>query len=98
MLEKNNDSLQEDLMELMVCSSNTFIHNAIVSVGSGEDGREGEEGYVAPLPYSKIVQTAGGSLSMAASSAGGRAGGAAGGHGGGETDVTKKIAATGRRG
>ena len=29
-LDKNNDALQEDLMELMECSSNIFLQNAIV--------------------------------------------------------------------
>ena len=34
-LEKNNDALQEDLMELMVFSSNEFLQNAIVNRNKG---------------------------------------------------------------
>jgi myosin-5 len=62
-LEKNNDSLQEDLMELMVCSSNPFIQNAIVCTSTDTLGIEGEPGFVADIDPTKIVASAG-NLSM----------------------------------
>jgi len=39
-LDKNNDALQEDLLSLLMCSSNTFVQNAIVAVGMGSDSTD----------------------------------------------------------
>lgn len=64
-MEKNNDSLQEDLMELMLCSTNSFIQNAIVTIGTGSTGIPGEPGYVPEIDAGKIVASAG-NLSMSA--------------------------------
>ncbi len=64
-MEKNNDSLQEDLMELMVCSSNSFIQNAIVAIGLDSPSMEGEPGYIGEVNPDKIVKSAG-NLSMSA--------------------------------
>jgi myosin heavy subunit len=69
-LEKNNDSLQEDLMELMVCSTNPFIQNAIVSIGMDIPGNEEEPGFIGDINPDKVVKTAGGSLSMSARAVG----------------------------
>jgi len=62
-LEKNNDSLQEDLMELMVCSTNPFIQNAIVGNASAA-ASEGVElsqtaGYIGDINPNMIVSSAG---------------------------------------
>eukprot|EP00981_Chlorochromonas_danica_P006314 scaffold1365_cov163-Ochromonas_danica.AAC.4 len=84
-LEKNNDSLQEDLMDLMICTSNAFIRNAVVAVGMGDGGTAGEPGFVDKIDPTKIVASSAGNLSMAAS----RPESA--------RDATKKMAATGRR-
>lgn len=62
-MEKNNDSLQEDLMELMVCSSNPFIQNAIVCTSMDSMGMVGEPGYIDEIDETKIVASAG-NLSM----------------------------------
>lgn len=56
-LEKNNDSLQEDLMELMICSSNKFIQNAIVAMAQGSEGTAGDIGYVPPINPEKVVKS-----------------------------------------
>eukprot|EP01038_Epipyxis_sp_PR26KG_P011898 gene11898-15921_t len=58
-LEKNNDSLQEDLMELMVCSTNPFIQNAIVATALDTPGTVGQPGFVAEIPDELIVASAG---------------------------------------
>lgn len=88
-LEKNNDSLQEDLMELMVCSSNAFVQNAIVCPSTDAPGMEGELGFIPELDPSKIVASAG-SLSM--SLRGASAAKVVGGE-----DPMKKMRSTGRR-
>lgn len=62
-LEKNNDSLQEDLMELLVCSSNPFIENAIVCTSTDSMVIEGEPCFVTDIDHTKIVSSAG-NLSM----------------------------------
>jgi myosin heavy subunit len=61
-MDKNNDALQEDLLTLMMCSSNVFIQNAIVAVGMGTVTTDsaGQLGYVAEVPADKIVQGDGG--------------------------------------
>lgn len=56
-LDKNNDSLQEDLLELMMCSTNAFIRNAVVSVGMGEEGTPGEPGFVPRIDTGKLVSS-----------------------------------------
>lgn len=54
-MEKNNDALQEDLLALMLCSSNAFIQNAIVATGMSQPGTEGQLGFVAEVPGDKLV-------------------------------------------
>lgn len=59
-LEKNNYALQEDLLTLMMCSSNAFIQNAIVAVGTGAHPsaeNAGQPGYVPEVTADKVVQT-----------------------------------------
>eukprot|EP01033_Poteriospumella_lacustris_P000898 gene899-648_t len=90
-LEKNNDSLQEDLMELMVCSSNPFIQNAIVCTSMDSMGMAGEPGYIDEIDDSKIVASAG-NLSMNARATGATTAGAAA-----ADDPMKKMKSTGRR-
>lgn len=84
-MEKNNDSLQEDLMELMICSSNQFVQNAIVAVGLDSPPLQGELGFIDQINQDKVVKSAG-NLSMSA-----RPGGAP------PEDTKKRIASTGRR-
>lgn len=64
-LDKNNDALQEDLLSLLMCSSNTFIQNAIVAVGMPEvanatsrgtmSSPEGQLGFVAEVEADRLV-------------------------------------------
>lgn len=69
-IDKNNDSLQEDLMELMMCSSNVFIQNSIVSVGlENQPGIPGEVGYIENIDSNLIVPSQSPLLSGAASAA-----------------------------
>ena len=56
-LDKNNDSLQDDLMELMFCSTNQFVKNALVAVGSNSALTPNQLGYIPTLPESKVVQS-----------------------------------------
>ena len=56
-MDKNNDALQEDLLTLLLCSTNVFIQNAIVAVGMDTVSAEavGQLGYVAEVPMDKLV-------------------------------------------
>lgn len=84
-LDKNNDSLQEDLLELMICSTDAFVRNAIVCLSMGEPGTEGEAGFV-PDTSSAVRMLKEPSRKMAAT---GRRASLAAPEGGG-----KKLAAT----
>lgn len=57
-LEKNNDSLQEDLMELLVFSDSRFVQNAIIASDTSSQVSE-EPGYVGEIPANMLVVTAG---------------------------------------
>jgi myosin heavy subunit len=61
-LDKNNNALQEDLLTLLMCSSNAFVQNAIVATGMGvppNAEHAGQPGYVPEVSADRIVQTAG---------------------------------------
>jgi myosin heavy subunit len=61
-LDKNNNALQEDLLTLLMCSSNAFVQNAIVATGMGVPPNAehvGQPGYVPEVSADRIVQTAG---------------------------------------
>lgn len=74
-MEKNNDALQEDLLALMLCSSNAFIQNAIVATGMTQSGTEGQLGFVPEVAGEKLV-------SGGATAAGGVGASSVGGGGG----------------
>ena len=57
-------SLPEDLLSLMLCSTNAFVQNAIVSVGMGElpgegAATEGQLGYIAETSTDRVMSTVG---------------------------------------
>jgi myosin-5 len=57
-LDKNNDALQDDLMELMLCSTNIFIQNAIIATSlNSTRGVAGEAGFIEEISPQKIVKS-----------------------------------------
>jgi myosin heavy subunit len=85
-------------MELMVCSSNTFIQNAIVAIGLDSPGTDDEPGYIGEINPDKIVKSAGNlSMSSRADDSAKRISAKTATTNEGGAEPTKKMKSSGRR-